>query len=49
MIYTESENYPSPNCRDPPLSVHVTASQNTPPLDMWHVQPSVRMSTWTDT
>ncbi|RVW83232.1 hypothetical protein CK203_039622 [Vitis vinifera] len=36
------------NSLGPPLSVHVAASQSTPPLDTWHVQPSFRMCTWTD-
>ncbi|KAL6319857.1 hypothetical protein AAG906_036926 [Vitis piasezkii] len=38
----------SDNSLGPPLSVHVAASQSTPPLDTWHVQPSVWMCTWTD-
>ena len=27
----------------------MAASQSTPPLDTWHIQPSIRMSTWIDT
>ena len=27
----------------------MAASQDTPPLDTWHAQPSIRMSIWTDT